>query len=1056
MPFLTTRGLGLLILAFATSSILPAPSAAQYFGRQKVHYEKFDWQVLQTSKFSVHFYPEEEDVARDAARMAERWYTRLSAAFQHEFDEKPLILYADHPDFQQTNVVGGRLGQGTGGVTEGLRNRVIMPFTGVYADNDHVLGHELVHVFQYDLASSPTGGGLAGMSRLPLYLVEGMAEYLSLGREDPHTAMWVRDAALRGELPTLAELNNPRFFPYRYGQAMWAYIGGRYGDRAVTEIYRVATRQGFEAALLRVIGRSPEQLSEEWITEIRSTYLPVVEGRQRARDAGTPVLFDDELGAMNLSPAVSPDGNYVAYFGRRNVFTIDLLVADSRTGEIVKTLTSPNRNEHFDAISFINSAGTWSPDGRQFAFIVFKGGDNQISILDVGSGNTVDTFDFDDVGAIHHVAWSPDGRTIAFSGMAGGKSNLYLLDVPSGDVRKITDDRYAALMPAWSPDGRTIAFVTDRAGTDFDRLVYGEMGIALLDLASGNIETLEIFDGAKHINPQFSPDGTDLYFVANREGFSDVYRIELDGPTGDRGGDVYQITRLATGVSGITKLSPALTVAANTGRLLFSAFENSGYNIYGLEPDEARGTLTTERSADIGIAGMLPPIDAAGSGMIASYLKDDQTGLPADGGFEVKEYDSAFGLEYLGPPSVGVGVGSFGTGVNGGVAAFFGDMLGNHMLGGVVMANGGVKDIGGQVQYINAANRINWGGTVGHIPLASGFILPTRRQDNNVEWNQVIQRLFIDQAALNSWYPLSQTRRFEFSAGVTRYSWDREIYSAVFDPTGRVQLTPFERRDDEDDNLPDPVTFAETSIAYVGDNSYFGFTSPVAGERFRLQVSPTIGTLQYQTVLADYRRYVLAQPVTFAFRAMHYGRYGADSHGLRDGDLSECQQQGLNSFFCQSQVLSPINLGWQGFIRGYSTSSISDNFVAECESDGQCPVFDRLRGSRIALASIELRIPLIGTEQYGLLNFPFLPTEIAPFIDAGAAWSSSDDPRSELASPLELKFATDTNERVPVFSAGIAARFNILGYMVLESYYVYPFQRPDKGWHLGFQLLPGW
>src|SRR5262249_19086529 len=143
-------------------ALVLAPSAvqAQYFGRQKVQYENFDWRVMTTTHFDVHYYPEEEPVTTDAARMAERWDSRLSKAFQHEFKKKPLIFYADHPDFQQTNVIGGMLSEGTGGVTEGLRNRVIMPFTGVYKDNDHVLGHELVHVFQYDLASSPGGGGM--------------------------------------------------------------------------------------------------------------------------------------------------------------------------------------------------------------------------------------------------------------------------------------------------------------------------------------------------------------------------------------------------------------------------------------------------------------------------------------------------------------------------------------------------------------------------------------------------------------------------------------------------------------------------------------------------------------------------------------------------------------------------------------------------------------------------------------------------------------------------------------------------------------------------------
>src|SRR4029453_1427166 len=87
----------------------------------------------------------------DAAREAERWYARHSATLNHTFDRRPLLVYADIPDFLQTNVtdVGN---EGTGGVTLGQRERVVYRFTGVYADDDHVLGHELAHVFQYDIA----------------------------------------------------------------------------------------------------------------------------------------------------------------------------------------------------------------------------------------------------------------------------------------------------------------------------------------------------------------------------------------------------------------------------------------------------------------------------------------------------------------------------------------------------------------------------------------------------------------------------------------------------------------------------------------------------------------------------------------------------------------------------------------------------------------------------------------------------------------------------------------------------------------------------------------
>lgn len=1008
--------------------VMPGLAEAQYFGRQKVQYEDFDWRVMTTPHFDVHFYPEEEQITTDASRMAERWYARLSRAFQHEFRKKPLIFYADHPDFQQTNVIGSMLSEGTGGVTEGLRNRVIMPFTGVYRDNDHVLGHELVHVFQYDLASSPGGGGLAGMGRLPLWLVEGMAEYLSLGRNDPHTAMWLRDAALRGELPTIDQLTrDPRFFPYRYGQALWAYIGGRWGDRAVTELYRFATRAGWDAALQRVLGLSSSSLSQQWITSIRSTYLPVIQGRQRPRDAGQPVLVDGDIGAMNLSPVVSPDGRYVAYFGRRELFTVDLYVADAVTGRIVKKLTSPNRNPHFDALSFISSAGTWSPDGRKFAFVVFAGGDQELAILDVDSEDVEREFDLETVGSIQNPSWSPDGTRIAFSGMRGGVSDLYILDLASSSVQQLTNDRYADLQPTWSPDGRTLAFSSDRGPrTDFSTLVFGEMQIGLIDVATRSIRTLDLFREAKHINPQFSPDGLELFFISDRGGFSDLYRTVLAS------GEVFQITQLATGVSGITALSPALSVAQRSGRIMFSAFENSGHNVYGLELAAARGTPVQTGAVTNAIAGVLPPVEAMGSGLIAEYLADASTGLPAQTEFPTKDYSPKLSLDYLGQPSFGVGVGGYGGGtqIGGGVSAYFGDMLGNHSLGVAIQAQGTFKDIGAQAIYQNSQNRINWAVVAGHIPYLTGrrFIGPP--DANGVrEVQDQLDRIFIDQAQGYAFYPLSTTRRFEVNGGYTRYSFDREIQRYLISFNGQIL-------DQETTDAPsDPaLNLFESALAYVGDNSYFGFTSPVAGQRFRVEVSPTVGSLSYQSLLADYRRYFFMRPTSFAFRMMHYGRYGSDASDPR---------------------LSDLFLGYETLVRGYAWESFVDDPSIECTQDPNasgnqpCPEFERLFGTRIGVASLEFRLPLIGTEELGLINFPFIPTEIAPFVDAGIAWNSERDPSFSFE-----RRSTATN--IPVVSAGITSRFNILGYLVLEAYYAYPFQRPNKGWHFGFNIAPGW
>lgn len=1032
-------------LFLALLACLPSALQAQYFGRQKVQYQDFDWWVISTPHFDVHYYPDEVAATEDMARMAERWYARLSREFQHEFKKKPLILYADHPDFQQTNVISEELNEGTGGVTEGIRSRVIMPMTGVYRDNDHVLGHELVHVFQYDLAASASGAGGAGMNgmqRLPLWLVEGMAEYLSLGRDDPLTAMWLRDAALRGDLPTLDQLTrDTRYFPYRYGQALWAYIAGRWGDRSVTELFRYATRSGWEPALQRVLGLNSDQLSQQWITSIRSTYLPIIAGRQRPQDSGERVLYKDEVGAFNLSPVISPDGRFVAYFTRAGLFSIDLYVADAKTGQVVKKLTSPNRNPHFDALSFISSAGTWSPDGQKFAFAVFAEGDMELAILDVNSASIEHNIHMPKIGAIANPAWSPDGTRIAFTGMWGGVSDLYVLDVKSGAVEQLTNDKYADLQPAWSPDGRTIAFSTDRGPlTDFDKLVFGPMNIGMIDVGTKDVRVLTLFTRGKHINPQYSPDGHDLYFISDHDGFSDLYRTELAT------GAIYQITRLATGVSGITTLSPAMSVAQRSGRVMFSVFEKTGYNVYGLDPERARGEqVQVGPEAPRLIAELLPPIEATGGGLVAEYLSDPITGLPPSATtFAKADYKPKLMLDFLGQPSFGVGASRFGPALSGGVSAYFSDMLGNHQLGAAVQAQGSVKDIGGQVFYRNSAHRWNWATAAGHIPYLTGRTYVAQDQTGNQLVSQYLERVYVDQLQGFAYRPFSQTRRLELSGGFTRLAFNRELREFVVSPAGQVLD---ERRTNDLANSPTPMNFFESAVALVGDNANFGFTSPVVGQRYRFEISPTFGTLQYETALADYRKYLFAQPITFAFRAMHYGRYGPGG---------------------SSDRLTPLFLGYETFVRGYSVESFD---ATECSSPStfssavsECPEFDRLIGSRIAVANFEIRIPLFGVPGLGLINMPFLPTEISPFLDAGLAWWGKDAQLRGATDGLatitpqrpRLAFDRTTPDRVPVVSTGISARFNILGYLILEAYYAIPFQRPNKGPHFGFQISPGW
>ncbi len=993
---------------------LPGSGGAQYFGRNKVQYERFNFSIMRTQHFDLYFYPAESLVTKDAGRMAERWYTRHSDSFRHTFDRKSVVFYADQPDFQQTNVVGEELTEGTGGVTEGLRTRVVMPFTGIYADNDHVLGHELVHVFQYSVAEAGPGG-LQRLNALPLWLIEGMAEYFSLGRDNALTAMWLRDAAEREKLPTIHQLNtDPRFFPYRYGQALWAYVGGRWGDRAVVDVYRTALRVGFEDGIRRVLGVNTDSLSKDWIAATRRAYLPVLEGRTRPNQAGDPILqIDRKSGEMNLAPTVSPDGKLVAFFARRGLFEIELFVADATTGRTIKKLAGPTSNSHFDAITFISSSGAWSPDNKKFVFIAQSAGNHELAVLDVESGNIDRRIQVPNIGAISNVAWSPDGNTIAFSGQQGGLSDLYLIDVNGGTVRQLTNDRYADIQPTWSPDSKRIAFSTDRGPTtNFETMVFSDLQLASVEIATGRVTVYPGFAHGKHLNPQYSPDGKDLFFISDQDGFCDIYRLEIATNAMSR------VTRLSTGVSGITATSPALTVAPSSGRMLFSVFEDQGYAVYALDASRTRGEPMTPGVA-VASAGILPPGDTPGRATVTNYLKDPVSGLASGTDFTVGSYHSSFSLDAVGQPQLGVSAGGpFGTGVQGGVSFLFGDQLSDRQIGVAVQANGQVQDIGGQVQYVNLRNRWNWGLTASHIPYQFGQYgnyIPT---NGLYQQDLYITRQFYDQLGVNTAYPFSATKRIEFSASANHIGYSTQILSVLYDQFGN----PVQQQVQNIPSYPS-VTFGAGSIAYVSDNSYSAFTNPIQGARSRFEFAPTVGTLTYNALLADVRKYFFARPFTFAFRGLHYGRYGRSAE--------------------DSTRMYPLFLGEEYFMRGYSWGSLESS---EC-GQNSCPVIDRLFGSKIAMVSAEFRIPVLGVPEYGLINFPYLPLTVSPFIDAGEAWKTNE--------PFSLS-TNQSNTRIPVVSTGVSARVNLLGYAVFEAYIAHPFQRPGKGWIWGLQLMPGW
>ncbi len=1003
------------------------PAVAQYGGRNKVQYRTFTFEVLKTRHFDVYFYGEKRDAAAQAAQMAERWYARLAQILTHELvGRQALILYASHPDFEQTNVIEGEIGEAVGGVTESFRRRIVLPISASSAETDHIIGHELVHAFQYDIGTynpNPVVVADRGVDRLPLWFIEGMAEFLSVGAIDPNTSMWMRDAASQPRLPTIRELSNPKYFPYRWGQALWAYVVGRWGDAAVGALLRTACATGNADIALDInLGLKPEELSAQWHQALREAAAAVQSRTRRAGDYGR-VLQEgrSELVTYDVSPALSPDGRLLMFLSQRDVLSLDLFLADARTGRILRKVVNTALDAHFSSLQTINSAGAWAPDSRHFVFPVIQGGKAGLAIFDAVSRVIEREITFPAIGEIYCPSWSPDGGSIVFSGLQGGWTHLFVHDLRANRTRRLTDDPFADLQPAWSADGKSIAFVTDRFSSQPEKLAFGNFQIARLDLASGDVRLVDGATTGKNIGPQWTRGG-DLLFVSDRSGISNIYRVSAAD------GRVTQVTDLATGVSGVTALSPPISYAVGADALAFSAYENGKFRIYAIEDATRLGGVEPSANEGRSNAAALPSGGTAGK-EIAALQRDAAIGLADAVGSQTEPYNAHLDLDLIGQPYGFAGIGSYGAFAGGGMAFYWSDMLGDYNLGTTLEVNGSLnggfnnfaRSIGGQIGFENRKHRWNYGLTAGQVPYLSGGVSTgLTEHDGQIVGVQrtVVSRQVERRGSAISSYAFNAAQRFEVSAGVANISFDQQTETTLFDPTNGSVIST------ERDVVPtgDPLTLGQFSAALVYNTAIYGPTSPIAGQSYRIQVAPTTGTLNFTSVLADFRRYVMPVPFyTLAARAVHFGRYGRDA---------------------QHPLLAATYLGYPELVRGYDIYSYD---ASECRPSptSSCPEFDQLLGSRVLVGGLELRFPLLRPWGATQRMYGPVPIEVGFYFDAGVAWNEGEKPT----------FAG--GQRKGVTSAGVTVRARLFGLLITEFDFSRPFQRPGKGLVFQFTISPG-
>jgi Tol biopolymer transport system component len=1032
------------VATFLCLVVCGAVSVEAQFGRNKVHYDRLDFRVLQTEHFDIYYYAEKEDAARQAGRMAERWYARFSELFGHSFARRqPLVLYASHPHFSQTNLTAGTPGEGTGGFIEAGKSRIAMPFAAGLGETDHVLGHEIAHAFQIDIARSVRQNAFL----LPSWFIEGMAEYLALGAATPHTMMWLRDAALYEQLPTVRQLEDPQYFPYRYGHALWSYLAGRFGDEIIGQVLRSRARGGL-ARLEEATGLTLDELTADWHASI-----PAGEPERRL-DGAVSIGGDDPRTRIHVAPAISPDGDRVMFISERDRLSVDLFMAEAATGRVIRKIVSTAARAHFDSLQYIHSAGAWEASGRRFAMTALRGGDPVLVIHDTQGSDRPVEIRLDTLSEIYNPSWSPDGTRIVFSALDGGYSDLFVYDLDRGTLERITADPYADLHPAWSPDGRTIAVATDRFTTDLDTLRFGAMRVGLLDLETGIVRPLtpvpgygatlfgestpvagggtaagrlssDVHEATKQVSPQWSPDGTAVYFVSDPDGTSNVYRMDLAS------GDLRRMTDVNGGISGITASSPSLAVASSSGTLAFSVYREGRYAIDIVQEAEAlaaaravgpvpvaseSGSRRLARAVRGAVDGheAVPGDDLPARRTLAELLADAHVGLPVDGDFPTRQYDDRLQLESFSQPYVGASTGGgFGGALRASFGVNFGDMLKDRQLQTIFRVGTKLDDLAAQIAYVNRRDRWNWGVTAGFVPSRFYGARRAIERDGELVTRETAHLRYLHQwGGVLAQYNIDRARRIEVAAGVRRTGFAWQTVTRVLDPALRKEVS----RELSETSAGQTVHLVEAQMAFVHDTAVFGPTSPILGQRLRLEVEPAVGGLAFTDVRVDARRYIMpVRPFTIAGRIEHAGRYGRSAADPR---------------------LTPLVLGLQSLVRGYDLTSFAVN---ECgRTATECSLLDELRGSRLALVNLEIRAPLFGILS-GDFDYGPVPLEAIAFVDMGFLWTTGDT----------------ATQRHRFRSIGAGARAN-LGGLIFEGTAARPFDRPDRGWTFSLLLRPGW
>ncbi|MCK4403628.1 MAG: PD40 domain-containing protein [candidate division Zixibacteria bacterium] len=941
-------------------------SQEPYFGKNKVQYKSFEWHFIQTENFDIYYYKGEYHLAKFAADVLEDAYLKIKKELRYDLTKKvPVILYKSPNDFQQTNVIPNLIEESVGGFTESFKTRIVVPFTGSYEDYRHVLHHELTHAVTFDMLYGNAFGSFFSrqyLFQLPLWFAEGYAEYSSRGGWDIQADMVIRDATINGYL-TPVELAGG-YLVYKEGQSAIGYIVEKYGEEKLSEILNKGkSKLSMDKALKSAIGLDQKSFSEEWMKAQRKKYWPDIALREEAKEFAKKLTHHPEDGSyINEKPAFSPTGNRLAIFSDRSDYT-EIYIISSIDGKVLKRLVKGERSGDLESLHSYVSGLSWSPDGKNLAFVSKSKGMDALCLIRVEDRKIYKKLLFP-LDVMRSPSWSPDGKSIAFVGIKDGKTDLFMCHIDTQKLIKLTDDHYDDAYPSFSPDGRFIAFGSDRpveVNADSSDYKYGHHNLFLLDLDSWRITPITTGEG-NNTSPTWSPDGKKICFVSDRNGIYNLYVADLDSLA------VLPITNVLSGC-----FSPSWSKDGD--KIAFSAFQKGGWDIFLIkeitpavrEGDSLTKTpylLTLEKDTIFTTTDTVQaekPMESkldftsyvfkAGKSELDSLAelvavevieeKDSISYRLPNGEYRERKYKLKFSADVIS------GALNYDTyfGFQGQSFIAVSDMLGNHTF---ILATDLVNTIDQsnfQIFYLYGARRLNVGGGILH---------------TKYYYIDDLDRLFSDRlygALAYLSFPFSKFTRAELN--LTHISVDRKYY----------------------DLHPSTLTYDDrsakvllASLSWINDTVIWGHTSPINGSRslFSYEYAPYITprSITYGAAMMDYRRYFhFKKRYNFVFRL---------SGGFSHGDDKK-------TFFLggQSNWIGP-SLGSQNIY------GINDLYFGNMVTPLRGYKYFDISGTKFFLTNLELRYPFV---EHLVMRFP-LPIILhyingAMFYDMGAAWDEN-------------------------------------------------------------------